>query len=820
MIDRLVTAWGAEVAGRQFMPAAPGEAVPVPAGLHPELRAALAERGISTLHRHQRDAVAAGFRGEDVLLTTGTSSGKSLVFQLLALSVQLARPEATALVLYPTKALAHDQVREFAALSSRAGLAPGSAAGYDGDTPAGQRAAIRSGVRTLITNPDMLNAGILPHHTLWQRFLRGLSLIVIDEIHYYRGVFGSHLAGVLRRLQRLARHYGAEPQFVMTSATLGNPVEHATRLTGTVPRLFDRDTAPHAAREWLLVQPPLVDPDLGLRRPALQEALGITERLVAAGQQVLLFGGTRQAVEEAVLGLRGKVPGVRSYRSGLLPAERRQIEKELREGTARAVVSTNALELGIDIGTVDAVVMAGYPGSAAAFRQQGGRAGRRERDGTVILVLGNGPLDQYLARHPQHLFGAAAERALCDPDHLLVALDHLRCAAFELPVADGEAFGGLDPTAVSLLLGQLAEEGQVHQAEGRSWWLGQDYPARQVNLRSASADTVALVSGGQTIGTVDADSARWLVHDGAVYLHDGQPFLVSRLDMTEKTALLEPADDRFLTRASRETRIEPADGPLPLQPVPGGRKFTGDVVVTDTVTGYRRVLRQTFETIGRFPLEPLTSSLFTSACGFSPDEQVVELLRSRGVWGNDSNDYGPDWPRLRRRITERDGQRCQVCSTSSSSGVILHVHHKVPFRAFTSAEQANRPENLITLCPSCHQRAEQAVRIRSGLSAVAYALRSLAPLLVMCDGRDLGVHADPASPLAAGGPAVIIYETVPGGIGLAAELSDRHGELLLAARELISGCGCPDGCPSCVGPAGEEGHAGREEALALLEQLT
>ena len=818
--DGLLTEWGAEIVGRLTVPDSPGQAVPVPGGLAVPLRDALGQRGITSLHQHQRDAIAATFRGEDVLLTTGTASGKSLAYQLPALSMQLARPEATALVLYPTKALAHDQARGFAQLSLAAGLEPGSVASYDGDTPAGQRPAIRSGVRTLITNPDMLNAGILPHHTLWRRFIEGLSLIVIDEIHYYRGVFGSHIAGVLRRLERLTRHYGAEPRFVLTSATIGNPLEHARNLTGRTVRLIEQDTAPHAQRNWLLLQPPLVDRELGIRRPPLQEALGVVERLVAEGQQVLLFGGSRQAVEEAVLGLKGKVPGIRSYRSGLLPGERRQIESELRDGTARAVVSTNALELGIDIGSVDTVVMAGYPGSAAAFRQQAGRAGRRDRAGMAVLVLGGGPLDQYLARQPDYLFGAASERALSDPDHLLIALDHLRCAAFELPVADDESFGGLTPAEVTLLLGQLAEEGELHQAAGKSYWLGQAYPAQPVNLRSASNRVITLTASGSTIGTVDAESARWLVHTGAVYLHDGTTYLVENLDLDEDVATLQAVDPGYLTRATRETRIDPADEAPAQTPVKGASRFYGDVLVTDRVTGYRRILRQTLETLGRYPLDSEPSTLFTVAYGFSPAEHVVEKLRQQGSWTNDANDYGPDWARIRKAVTARDSERCQVCGTARSSGVVLHVHHKIPFRAFATAAQANRLDNLVTLCPSCHRRAEQGVRIRSGLSATAYALRSLAPLLVMCDERDLGVHSDPASPLVAGAPALVIYETVPGGVGLATELADRHTELLTAARDLIRGCDCDDGCPSCVGPAGEEGHAGKAEALALLGLLT
>lgn len=816
----LIESGGAQVVGRHRNAPSQGEQIPVPGGLAAPLRVALSELGINALHRHQLDAVAAVFRGENVLLTTGTASGKSLAYQLPALSMQLAGPDATALILYPTKALAHDQARSFGQLSLAAGLPSGAVASYDGDTPTSRRSNIRSSVRTLITNPDMLNAGILPHHTLWRRFLEGLSLVVIDEIHTYRGIFGSHVAGVIRRLLRLARHYGADPRFVMTSATLGNPEDHASRLTAQTVTHISGNTAPHAGSEWLIVQPPVVDAELGIRRPPLQEAMGITAKLVEEGRQVLLFCGSRQAVEEAVIGLRGRVPGVRSYRSGLLPAERREIEKQLQDGTARAVAATNALELGVDIGSVDTVVMAGYPGSAAAFRQQAGRAGRRESPGTAVLVLGGGPLDQYLARHPEHLFGAASEQALSDPDHLLITLDHLRCATFELPLQPDESFGAFGPDDVKVLLGQLQEEGQVHLAAGKGYWVGQEYPAQQLNLRSSGNQQVSLVADGETIGVVDAVSARWLVHEGAVYLHDGLPYLVTELDLPASTARLEPGDNRYLTRATTDTRIDPADGPLPRRAVKGASLFTGDVVVTETVTGYRRMLRQTMETIGRYPLESEPATLFTSAYGWSPAEAVIGKLRQQGDWSNDANEYGPDWPRLRREIVARDGSRCQVCNTHRSSGVVLHVHHKVPFRAFATPVQANQPDNLITLCPSCHRRAEQGVRMRSGLAAVSYVVGSLAPLLVMCDRYDLGVHSDPASTLAAGAPALVVFESVPGGIGLTAELAARHGELLTAALELISSCGCDDGCPSCVGPAGEPGHAGKDEAQALLRLLT
>lgn len=814
----LVRGAGGEIVARRVVPPAPGAFEPLPALPAGVLRA-LGDEGISRLYRHQRAAIDEVLAGRDVLLTTGTASGKSLAYALPALAGQSVRPGATTLALYPTKALAHDQAQSLARLGSAAGLAPGSVASYDGDTAAHRRSQVRAGVRTLVTNPDMLHAGILPHHTLWRRFLQGLELVVIDEIHTYRGVFGGHLAGVVRRLMRLARHYGSAPTFVLTSATLGNPCEHARALTGREVVHVSEDAAPRDEREVLLYLPPIVDRDLALRRPPASDAVAIAERLAGAGRQVLVFAGSRQGAEEAVLGLRRRVQGVRTYRSGLLASERREIERELRDGSARVVVATNALELGIDVGGVDAVIVVGYPGSSAAFWQQVGRAGRRGRRGLGVLVLGSGPLDQYLARHPHHLFDAPPERALTDPDHLLLALDHLRCAAFELPIEPDETFGAYGRDEVGVLVAQLRSEGEVHVAGGRGYWLADHYPAASVALRSAGRDEVALIADdGEAIGTLDAPGARWMAHPGAVYLHDGRPYLVHDLDLAARTARLAPTDDRYLTRATRETRIDPA-GELQRRPERGVAVFEGEVTVTDTVTGFRRVRRATGETVGRHPLALEPSSLRTTAYGFAPNHETVESLRRAGAWGNDANDYGRDWKAVRAAVLARDGRRCRTCGTREEAGGPMHVHHVVPFRAFADAAEANRPDNLVTLCPPCHARAEQVVRVRSGLAAVAYTLRSLAPLLMMCDARDLGVHSDPASSLAAGGPALVIFETVPGGVGFAAELSRRHLELVAAAREVVRDCECHDGCPGCVGPAGEPGHAGKREAAALLEAL-
>lgn len=810
---------GTETVAARSLPPRDGSFAPLPGDLPAPLRAALAEEGIERLYLHQRAAVDAVSAGDDVLITTGTASGKSLAYQLPILAGQLGDPAATALALFPTKALAHDQADGFARLALRAGLPAGTVADYDGDTAVHRRPGIRAEARTLLTNPDMLHAAILPHHTLWRRFLSGLRWIVVDEVHVYRGVFGGHLAGVLRRLVRVARHYGADPRVIATSATLGNPVEHARRVLGRDVVHIDRDAAPRGPREVLLVRPPLVDRALGLRRPALAEAASLAGRLAEDGLQVLVFAGSRQGAEEAVVQLRSRTDGVRTYRSGLLAGERRLIERELRGGVARVVVATSALELGIDVGGVDAVVIAGYPGSAAAFWQQIGRAGRRGRPGLGVLVLGGGPLDQYLARHPGHLFGAAPERALSDPDHLLLALDHLRCAAFELPIEPDERFGGYGPEEVAALSQQMRADGEAHVADGRIYWLGDRYPAESVSLRSAGRDEVALLSDGVAIGTIDAPSARWMVHPGAVYLHDGRPHLVEELDLPGRVARLRPTDDAVLTRANRETRIDPVGRPA-ARAVRGATVLTGEVTVTERVTGYRRLRRVTRETLGRFPLALEPSRLRTRAYAFAPDEATVARLRAAGAWSNDANDYGPDWPRARAAALARDGHACRVCGTKAASGTRLHVHHVVPFRAFASAQEANRSDNLTTLCPSCHRRAEQSVRVRSGLAAVAYAMRSLAPLRVLCDARDLGVHADPSSAVADGGPALLIYETVPGGVGLTDELARRHEELVEAALDLVAGCGCEDGCPACVGPAGEPGHAGKLEAIAVLTALS
>lgn len=807
-----------EVVARREVPGRDATFGSYPDDVPASLRAALEASGRGRPYAHQARAWAALDAGRDVLLTTGTASGKSLAYQGPILAAQRRDPATTALALFPTKALAASQADAFAALAEAAGVGGSTVVRYDGDTPPHRRAAARAAARTLITNPDMLHAGVLPHHTLWRAFLTHLAWIVVDEVHVYRGVFGGHLAGVLRRLVRLARAYGAHPQVVATSATLGNPTEHAARVLGRDVVHVAEDAAPKAARDVWVARPPLVDEALGLRRPLLADAARVAGALAEGGRQTLVFAGSRQGVEEMVVPLRARGLDVRAYRSGLLSGERRAIEGALRDGVARVVVATNALELGIDVGGIDAVVVAGYPGATSALWQRLGRAGRRDRPGVGVVLLGTSPLDAYLARDPDRLFADAPERALTDPDHLVLALDHLRCATFERPLEGDEGYGRYGPDDVALLARQMEADGEAHRAEGRTYWIGSAYPAATVSLRSAGRADVHLEDvEGRPVGIVDGPSARWMVHPGATYLHDGAPHEVVTLDLEAGRAVLRPTGDEVVTRAQREREVTPA-GPLAVRTVGAAHVVTGEVDVRETVTGYRRVRRTTFETLSRHALDLPPYVLRTRAYAFGPDAATLDRLRAEGAWTADPNAYGSGWPAVRRAVLERDAHRCRTCG-GDGAGAALHVHHVTPFRAFASAREANRSENLVTLCPACHARAERSVRVRSGLAGLAYVLRSLAPLRILSDARDLGVIAEGASALLDGLPAVVAYETVPGGVGLADALADDHRALMGAAYAVVRDCPCDDGCPSCVGPPGEAGHAGKAEARALAEAL-
>lgn len=840
-IEELLSRWQADpsvaenIAAWEHLPPQSARWVELPDELHPALRQALRRRGVTRLYSHQAQAWELAGCGKHLAIATRTASGKTLCYNLPVLDRLLRDEQGRALYLFPTKALAQDQLSALRSLE----LHSVEAAIYDGDTPSRHRQTIRNQARLILSNPDMLHTGILPHHTLWADFFRHLRYVVLDEMHVYRGVFGSHVANVLRRLRRIARFYGAEPQFILTSATLANPGELARNLVEAPVELIDREGAAHGARSFLIYNPPIINPELGLRRSAFQESVRLADDLLAYNVQTIIFGRSRRGVELLLTYLRQQsasqrgwgVEGgeIRGYRSGYLPEHRRQVEGGLRSGEVRAVVATNALELGIDIGAMEAALLVGYPGSIAAAWQQAGRAGRGEQYALAVLVATADPLDQFLARHPEYLFQRTPEAALINPNNLLILLDHLRCAAFELPFQAGEGFGNLPGERLGEFLEFLQAEGLLHHSANRYYWMADQYPAQAVSLRSAVADRVTLQvrepEGREVVlGEVDYACAHWMVHPGAVYLHEAESYLVDELDLEGRIAHLRRLDTDYYTETRQETRVQLLEL-LARQPTKGCTISYGEIRVTSQVIGFRRIKWYTHEELVAEQLNLPPTNLETTGYWLTLEPAAIESLRQEGLWRNDPNNYGAGWARLRAIVRQRDGFRCQVCGAPETERE-HDVHHKTPLRAFqdihgkVNLEQANRLENLTTLCPACHRRAEAAVRVRSGLAGLAFVMGHLAPLFLMCDSRDLGIHADPQSPLGEGMPTVAIYDQAPAGIGLSQHLFEVHGELVRRAYELVCDCPCQDGCPSCVGPGGETGLGGKDETRAILELLT
>jgi DEAD/DEAH box helicase domain-containing protein len=848
-LHTLLDAWrtdpdiASNIATWQTFPARTARFTPFPNELHPALSDSLRAQGISALYTHQASAWERVSAGHNPVVVTGTASGKTLCYNLPVLDRLLRDPGGRALYLFPTKALAQDQKNilnqlvsapEAEASANAEASAPIPVATYDGDTPADVRRTVRATARLVISNPDMLHTGVLPHHTLWAEFFHHLHFVVIDEVHAYRGVFGSHVANVLRRLKRTAGFYSASPQFILTSATIANPVELAERLIEEPVALVDDDGAARGAKHFLIYNPPIVNRDLGLRRSALLESVRLAEGLLGYNIQTIIFAQARKSVELILRYLRRNLPSpatgrgaggegqIRGYRSGYLPRQRREIEQGLRDGEVRAVVATTALELGIDIGGMGAAVLTGYPGTIAGTWQQAGRAGRQTEASMATLITSANPLDQFLAHHPDYLFGRSPEAALINPDNLLILLGHLRCAAFELPFQVGESFGRVEGAQVAEFLQFLQETGVLHQSGDKYFWMADQYPAEAVSLRSASPETVVLQAkeGDEwtAIGQVDQASAFWMVHPGAVYLHEGAVYLVEDLDLGQNIARLRGADVDYYTQPHSETIVQLLEK-LDEVGARGATKAHGEISVTTQVVGFRKIKWFTHEHLGGGELSMPPTELVTTGYWLGIAEETAEHLRAEGVWTSDPIDYGPNWSEQRDRARARDGYRCQHCGLPEDR-YSHHVHHKTPFRAFASYQGANQISNLVTLCPRCHRRAEAAVRIRSGLAGLAFALGHLAPLFLMCDARDIGVHSDPKSPLADGQPTVVVYDQIPAGVGFSQRLFEVHDELMAHAYELVGACECTDGCPSCVGPAGENAQGGKSEALALLERLT
>lgn len=819
-----------QVVAWEKLPPRPGRYAPFPAELHPHLIQALQAQGLTQLYTHQQQATQASLAGQHVVVATSTASGKTLCYTLPVLHRLLNHPAGRALYLFPTKALAQDQLASTQALLT-AGKLPLTSYTYDGDTPRSQRTKIRQNAQIIISNPDMLHAGILPYHTQWREFLRQLQYVVIDEIHAYRGVFGSHVANVLRRLQRLCAFYGSSPQFVACSATIANPLEHAQKLVEQPFTLIDdsQNGAPRGAKQFIVYNPPIIDETLGLRKSSVISAKDAAVSFILEGVQTAVFARARQTVElllryvQDELSYQGQKPEqVAGYRGGYLPLERRTIEKGLREGSLRGVVSTNALELGVDIGELEAAVLTGYPGSIASTWQQAGRAGRRAGESVAVLIASNTPLDQYLAQHPRYLFGRNPEQALLNPDNVRIMVKHLACSAFELPFRPGEPFGRFAETEG--VLTAMQEMGLLHRTGGQFHWLGDgEQPAGKVSLRTSGNETVLIQErpGGRgVIAEVELESAPLMVHEQAIYLHQGEPYLVEELDWPGRVAYVRPTEMEYITRATITTDIKQL---TPEQESLEGEIFRayGDVLVVSQATGYRKIKLYTQETLGYGEIDLPAQELDTQGYWFVLSQALTEQLYDEGVLLR-PNEYGPNWAAQRQQALARDQHKCRTCG---AVGGLLHVHHIRPFREYgyipgrnTNYLEANRLENLVTLCPSCHRRAEQSVQARSALGGLAYVLRNLAPLYLMCDPTDIQVTAEAENSLTKA-PTILIYEQTPAGVGFAQRLFEVHQELLGAAVELITACFCRDGCPACVGPAGETGPDTKQVTLRLLQIL-
>jgi len=791
-----------------------------PPHLHQDLLHILFAEGINQLYSHQTRAIEHIGKGKNVVINSGVASGKSLCYQLPILDAILKDPKARALLIYPTKALAQDQAQKLSGLCSALAVKTGHkirSSVYDGDTASQERGRIRRQSSIVFTNPDMLHLGILPNHSLWTPFFARLRYIVIDEVHYYRGVLGSHFANVLRRLQRISKLYRINPVYICTSATLANSLELVQELIDQDAILIGEDGSPYGKRANMIINPPIVDHDLGIRRSSMMESASLAKLIMSYDLQCILFSVSRRSVEMLLLQmpemLRHKIS---SYRSGYLASERRQIEKDLREGILRLIISTNALELGIDIGALDVAVINGYPGSISAVRQEAGRAGRKANTALSMLVAGISPLDQYICRHPEYLWDKNPEQALIDPNNTEILLSQLRCAISELSFKEGDSFGSISYTELEAYLDILVEDGKIRKLGNKYLGITGEYPAAEVSLRNAS-NQLPILAQGECIGYVDRESALWMTHPNAIYLHLGETWIVDQLDLDKEVVILEPLIAEYYTQALRETELIL----LKLTRVHTfmwGKKYFGRVIVQSQVTGFKKIRFGTQEQLGTEPLDLPIQELDTMAWWISFNGATVNKLRESGLWNSDRNDYGPKWKKISAEIRKRDGYRCCKCQAKELDRA-WDVHHRIPIRRFSSVDEANVESNLVTLCPRCHHLAEQQVRIQSGLSGLAYLLQNLAPFFVMCDPSNLGVSFEPESPLSDADPMIALYDMIPGGIGLCKKIYEIQDELFKAALEQITVCECENGCPACVGPVAEQGEGAKAHARAMLQML-
>jgi DEAD/DEAH box helicase domain-containing protein len=736
-----------------------------PASIDAALGELLKRRGIERLYCHQAESIEKSLAGKNVVVVTPTASGKTLCYNIPVLNSIFSHFETRALYLFPTKALAQDQMEELYQLIQLSGKDIRTFT-YDGDTPQDARKAIRAQGHVVLTNPDMLHAGILPHHTKWVQFFENLRYVVIDELHSYRGVFGSHLTNVLRRLKRLCQFYGSKPQFICCSATIANPKDLASRLLEEEVELINNSGAPQGEKYFVFYNPPVVNKQLGIRRSYVNEARRIALSFLGRGLQTIVFANSRLVTEILVTYLKNALEKsilskdlIRGYRGGYLPLERREIEKGLREGKILGVVTTNALELGIDIGSLEVCIMAGYSGTITSTWQRVGRAGRRSGTAAAVLVANSSPLDQFIVQHPEYFFGQSPEHGLINPDNLEILLNHLKCAVFELPFKEGEKFGHVETGEI---LKFLEERGFVHQADGQWHWTNEAYPADAVNLRSVSSDNFVVLDTTREpriISKVDFPSALTTLHEKAIYIHEGQQYFVEKFDYKERRAHVRQVDSDYFTDAISYTKVKILET-FESQPLKNSIKNHGEIHLTTQVVGFKKIKFYTLENVGAGDLELPEQEMHTTSYWLTLPKSLMEALpysaaiRLGGVKG----------------LAQAMCQMAALFLMCDLRDIRLAIEENLIGKADVQLPEIQGPQRW--------DRADQIFE-----------------------------------------PNIFIYDNYPGGMGMSVPLYDMQDQVLRETVRLIRCCPCEEGCPGCVGPRGEVGDFSKQVALDILNLI-
>jgi DEAD/DEAH box helicase domain-containing protein len=753
----------------KHIPAQEGVYADYPAALYSGMRQALERKGYLKLYSHQRTSWDALQEGKHIVVVTPTASGKTLCYNLPVLNAILLDASSRAIYLFPTKALSQDQKAE---LDEIIDLLPEGIKihTYDGDTPQDARKSIRSVGQIILTNPDMLHTGILPHHTKWINVFKNLKYIIIDELHNYRGIFGSHLANVLRRLKRIAAFYGSSPQFILCTATIANPIEMAERMIEEPVTLVSNNGAPRGEKYFIFYTPPVVNQFLGIRRSYINESRRVATVFLKNNLQTIVFAQSRLNTEVLLTYLKEETEKtiqdeglIRGYRGGYLPLKRREIEKGLREGKILGVVSTNALELGIDIGSLDVAVLAGYPGTIASTWQRAGRAGRKTGKSAAVLVASSSPLDQFIVNHPEYFFSKSPERALINPDNLSILVSHVECASFELPFSDGEKFGRMD---IAEILKFLEEENLLHHSKEKWYWTSDAYPADGVSLRSISSDNFVVVDTSQetkAIAEVDFSSALTTLHPKAIYMCEGEQYFVEKLDFDQRKARVKKTDVDYFTDAIDYTKIKILDV-FDRKKLDRCQVSHGEVHVATQVVGFKKIKFFTMENVGAGNLSLPQNEMHTTAYWLTIPASLIQRL----PFSSDEKING-------------------------LFGLAYLLHHVSP---------------LFMMC-DLH---DVGVSIGDNMTGESVPPRDIPLKIAPSEEQPIFMEPDFE-------PNIFIYDNYPGGIGLSPALFELEKTLLQHCLKTISICPCREGCPSCVGPSRETGKQAKQVAQEILRGL-